>query len=499
MRRNELIETAILGLDRRPLPAELTSAAPQADEDAAVLLRALARSHYHEKAARSLFTHPHPPATPDIPDAQCCSRQSARHLDAILDGPYEPALEEFLNAMTPTGKLLPPRALPRLLDRALKDEQLAGKILPLAGSRGAWLAEQAPKWRHFFRSPDPSRWPTASIDERLDILKYLRTSQPDEGLHLLLSTWQEDGLRERVKLLQLLENGLSSADEPFLESCLDDKRKEVRQIAALLLAHIPGSALSRRLMDYAQSMFKTMPGNMIEIHPPETLPVLWQRDGMESTGGSSNSKASLIRLLFSRIDPGNWEQHFNQTPQEILRQFSNGLWSSNLIEGLLEATLRFRKSAWADALLWNWESSDREQGPAPEWVSKISGLISSEMFESIAWDHVRINPGWILPETSTAFVLLSERPAWSEKVSLKLIEDFRKWLAQSNGQNWGVWHYRGLLRKAAFRCPVTLLPQLEKEWPMESRAWYYWEKDVHFFLRALAFRREMLEALDAQP
>ena len=53
-------------------------------------------------------------------------------------------------------------------------------------------------------------------------------------------------LRQRASLLAVLAPGLSLDDEEFLETALDDRAGEVREVARQLLSRLPGSAFRRR-------------------------------------------------------------------------------------------------------------------------------------------------------------------------------------------------------------------------------------------------------------
>ena len=59
--------------------------------------------------------------------------------------------------------------------------------------------------------------------------------------------WETDSAQDRALAVAALAVGLGPADEPFLERCLDDRAKGVREEAQRLLDRLPGSARAARM------------------------------------------------------------------------------------------------------------------------------------------------------------------------------------------------------------------------------------------------------------
>src|SRR5206468_2808474 len=110
--------------------------------------------------------------------------------------------------------------------------------------RGLWLARQNPEWGYAVgESMDEGRWETGRLDERMEVLREVRGKDPGRGRELLAGTWEKESPDDRPKLLPALTIGMSAGDEPFLDTVLDDGRKEVRKAAANLLSLLPESRL----------------------------------------------------------------------------------------------------------------------------------------------------------------------------------------------------------------------------------------------------------------
>lgn len=493
---NPLLTAAILGLDRQELPAEAKAAALPHDDDASALLRAWARRHLLDKAAKVLPDAP-PMPTPDDAEGNAANEQAAPFVQQILGGPYREAWEELLSVLRKAGKTLPASSLPWALEWLAKEKSRWDEVSPLLGHRGRWLMAQLPEWQSFLKTPDPASWSLASLEERKKILRQLRLTDPGAGLQQLRSTWPEDGWKERHQLLAQLETGLSLSDESFLETCLDDKRREIRQTAARLLALSNGSALSLRLHTYALSMLRVSSTGSRQLLPPDQPPAAWQRDGIDGAGASNGGpKAILIRQLFGHIAPLHWASLLGSEHTDILRQVEVGAWSGTLMEGLIDAVVRFRDRHQADMLFRHWRYKFVDELPGG-W-ERLTVLLSEGVFADILREALSGTTA-LLPDRSISYYLLMNKAAtWPADIAVQTIGGLRQWLAQSTTPDWSAMHYKALLKVAAFRCPVVLLPDLERDWPVANgKVWYYWENDVRFFLRTLAFRKAMMETLNS--
>lgn len=193
----ELIATALIGTERRPLPA-LTpgyptpgeppsdrppeTAAPAAAAPAAAAPAAAApaaapgdRARGHAapddpaRAAAELLDRaallvaarragqllgrgePLPPAGPDnCPEV---SLAAGRRLARILAGEHSEVLPEWLDAAAVRSKRAPGHLLPALLDRARGDREIRSRIPVVGGARAFWLAELNPAWSYLALQP----------------------------------------------------------------------------------------------------------------------------------------------------------------------------------------------------------------------------------------------------------------------------------------------------------------------------------------------------------
>jgi hypothetical protein len=484
MSHKNLLEAAILGLERHPLPPDVVKS--EGADDTSALLRALARQYLLEKGASPLIDHKLTPPLPDHGIQHSPGVEASALLCRIMKAPQEVLLDEYLNLLAEQLLHIPAEALPEILDKALTDRDFAQKIKPLLGSRGEWLAAQVPKWAQLFSKTDPQQWPTASFAERIHILQHLRRENPAAAIPLLLATWHTESWQERQAFIQELKTGLSIQDEHFLEHCLDDKRKEIRKIAAQLLAGIPESSITRQLQQYARSWIQA--GKAIVL--PDTIPADALRNGLEYAGGN---KASLVRYLFGQIDPVFWQTELSLSPEACLTQFLATDWAIPILEGLVQSIYSFSRHGWADELLL---VLVRAPGLSihvanGQWVK----LLSKESLNRAVRETLN-SSGGVLPEKSVVYqMLLLPGPELEESTLLECWSGFKWQINRSGGQNWSLFHYHLLWRHLALRTPRELLMTLREDFESHNQAeWGQWERDLQYYLDMLAFRQSVYQA-----
>ena len=428
-------------------------------------------------------------------NANSASLKIAHLLSLMLTGPHMAVLPEFLYLLKKSGKKLPTSEIPALM--TLPDlPKLWPQIEPLLDEAGRWLLGQHPTWSAHLQDPQQFNWQTGTRTERLAQLKFWRNESPVFGLELLNSTWDSESYVDKAAFLALLEIGLSASDEPFLERCLDDRRKEVRQAAAPLLAKIPSSKLAQRMAKRAADCLVSKDSSL-KINIGEEPDDAAQRDGILKIhpGWAGGAKAGHLGQLVSLVQPSHWEAYFEKTPAEVLALFSKTDWSETLIRGCLEATVFHQNPVWATALfeflqknetLWVW------QLPV---ASHLGPLLPPSEAARLALKF--LNETTSLPnETSPLFQLLKDNSAnWPDELSLLIVNRFRMEIVKDYRQIWQLQHLSAYLQMLGLRCNPALFDQLQTGWSNDSVQWRFWEKPVEDALTRLLFRREMAEAM----
>ncbi|HEY9841421.1 MAG TPA: DUF5691 domain-containing protein [Candidatus Obscuribacterales bacterium] len=270
------------------------------------------------------------------------------------------------------GWRYPHRLLPELLeignDWGRDDPLLRLELLPLLGQRGLWLAG-GPATAQTVRNPwnwviDPeadslplARGPAACGL----LLRRMRRTDPAAAREQLNALWPEADAGMRQALIPALETGLGPEDEAFLEACLDDRRREVRQQAQALLAHLAGSRFVARMQARMAPLLSLKPvkkgGEELDLRLP-TWPTdpaeanAWQRDGLDKASfGSPGGRALVAEAMLKLCPPDFWLAHLGCSRSRLLELVRASAEFKQLGSGLAGATLQFRDPDMARALL----------------------------------------------------------------------------------------------------------------------------------------------------
>lgn len=419
------------------------------------------------------------------------SEEASIFLKRILDGEHQEVLPEFLELTASHKRLVPPEALPALL--GLGKHKLRKLVLPVIGERGKWLAGQNPAWAYALGREDDDVWETGTRLERVQYLERVRERDAKHAVALVQSTWDQDLPEERAAFVAALAIGLSMDDEPFLETCLDDSRKEVREAALDLLVRLPKSRhaerMTRRLAAFLEYKSARLGSDSLRVDLPEQVDAEAKRDGVSGAilHKPLGKKASLLANMISLTPPSFWSQTWKQAPEKILRAASRSDWKDPLLLGWLLATGRAQDSDWAGAIaeLVVKQTDTRKVFGEPH-LQGIANLIPIEKLEELAKASIsrfikEFGDGhWML-------VLLEacEMP-WSEALARTVMTTVQRQVGHNHPR---------LMRDLpvfALRIPVSLAETFLNGWPEDPRSWGTW---IDQFCAVLRFRREMTDAL----
>jgi hypothetical protein len=229
-------------------------------------------------------------------------------------------------------------------------------VAATGGARVVWLAGLNPEWSFLLSEvgiitgvadDDLAAWDDGPIGQRVGYVHDARRHDPDRARALLESTWAEESPEDRIRLLSALRVGLGLGDEPFLESTLDDRRREVRALAAELLATLPGSAYAKRMAERARAVV-TPRGGRLRIAPPVLCDAAMRRDGIAPRPPSGvGERAWWLEEVLARTPLETWAHD----PATFLRLDVDGDWAPVLHRGLARAASSQRSPDWAAALL----------------------------------------------------------------------------------------------------------------------------------------------------
>lgn len=460
-----VLETILLGTERRPFQLTAAVDGPLAEAirgltthgeglvlSLAAITGAYARAGVATKAAKDRYT-----AAPLDPVPECRPEVIPILRAALLDGKLD-LLAQAAGMIAEAGRRIPAVLLPEVFEACRRMSPLREPFGQVVGDYGRWLASLNSDWRSI--GTEYIDWSTASVEDRITFLSRLRRSDPAQGLALLQSNWSTDTGPIREKLIQCLKVGLSVADEPFLDSALDDRATGVRSCAAQLLARLPDTAYSGRMMERAhrwvhlQYVFGR--GHKIEVDIPEMPDPAWARD-VESTlqGMSVDMRVSTI---VSAVPVHLWEAEFKRKPEEIVRMAHESEWGAGLLRGFVAASAAEGNTRWTVALLALLTSRpDRYSvmSQLPEAVAKLDPAT----FEAFITPHLN-DPAVAASPVFKSFIHAMHPGPMSERLARGQLVLCRRALEKfGDAQTLNVVH--SILRNLAMKSPPSVLPDVD--------------------------------------
>jgi Family of unknown function (DUF5691) len=366
-----LVASALVGTDRQSPVIDFNNPALsdyqtslQSQSATQQILSAAGLIAAYQTVGKSATTASLPlPAAASSEQLICCSPQTTRHLGTILqENRYAEILPELLQLLAQSQQTVPPDFLPLLLDAGKKDKKLRPLILPILGNLGQWLARQNRQWEYGLgiKIADVNLasiqeiWATGSRSERSAALSQWRELQPVESQQALAASWKQEKADDRATWLEILQIGLSLADEEFLEVALVDRSEPVRHQAIHLLNQLP-SQYRQRLTKLATELLviKEVDGYQLQINLPQADAVEWIAMGLLDKP-SSKAGAKPAKVTVEQLSPVFIGTDLNVWPSDIDRLITSiqSLSTGNIIlSGLARAACYQQRMDWIEVLI----------------------------------------------------------------------------------------------------------------------------------------------------
>ncbi len=499
----EVISVALVGTERQPFQpptvagtlGQVLTQLSQHSPEAALLMTAATLS-LHQQVGRLPEKRAIATSKPcPVEDLPVAPPVITRYLLRMLNGDQPLVLPEWLERVAQAGQRIPDSVLPDVLELGRQQSSLRPAIARVLGQRGQWVVQQNPDWNYAVQIVEPAEWETGSATARLLFLTNLRSQDPPQALTLLQASWKQEAAADRAKFLGTFRTGLSLADEAFLNEALADRSKEVRRVAADLLASLPESGLCQRMSDRLKHWVSVNAAGDLEIQLPDACDTAMQEDGIElkpQTG--RGERAEWLRQMIGATPLTFWLRLQPQGIPTLLEMAQRSEWQELLYSGWFLATQRQRDREWATLFLHNSNALSRDQLqsllavlPGDKQQSAILQLLESQpdtQAEAYIW---------------TALTVLAQQPhPWSDTLSHQILEliavtSLIRHLSPGNTPE--VWRMRDLF----IHVPLRMAPHLITE-ASELRSLADltpWESTIHTFLTILQFRHEMIAAFDA--
>jgi hypothetical protein len=426
-----------------------------------------------------------PESQPQMPE------KAAGLLKRLVAGEFDGLLPEFLQLTAERGYIVPPETLPALLGLGKND--LRKLVLPVIGERGRWLAAHNPAWAYALGRDPRDAWENGVRVERIAALEQIRASEPGKAREWIQASWEQDSPEDRSLFLGACSVGLSLEDEPFLETCLDDKRKEVRDEARGLLLRLEDSRFVGRMWARIKPLVriksKFLGGDSLEVSLPDGSDSDARRDGL---GGAPlrkkmGEKANLLAQMVSFIPPALWSREFNRPPEKILSLALGHQWKEALLLGWALAAQGARDAAWAEAILRLAASKAEVQSVLEtETLRALVMLLDPEPVQAIAQSSIKPILNELKDDSPLLTLLQGYRRPWTPGLARTVIQSAQR----QAGKGWRLAH---ALPGFAQCAPPELAHEFEQGWSDEISG--VWSLMIEEFLRVLNFRNEIKKSL----
>lgn len=393
----------------------------------------------------------------------CCSLQTTQHLGAILqENRYAKVLPELLQLLAQAHQTVPPDFLPLLLNAGKQDKKLRPLILPVLGNLGQWLARQNRQWEYGLGAKADADlasiqeiWATGSRSERSMALAQWREWQPVESRQALEAGWKREKADDRAAWLEVLQAGLSLADEEFLEVALVDRSEPVRRQAAHLLNQLP-SQYRERLTTLASELLVIQDVNdkyKIKINLPSADHPEWIGLGILDKPKAGSQQVITVERLSPALvaaDLDVWPQDLDRLIVSIGKQETG----STILRSFAQAAGYQQRVDWIEALITQSPNTFHSFNIQPFLFSlaKSDQAVKERLFSKL------LGAENFMENLEQSLTVMMLEQFWSADISSLVIERFHLY-AQQQGS---YYHAQQLGASVSSHLHVSVLPQLQR-------------------------------------
>ncbi|MCJ2130969.1 DUF5691 domain-containing protein [Methylobacterium sp. E-045] len=344
---------ALLGADRSPAPAEFETVAgalPREEPGMALLTR-VAVAGIHHLAGSGFPPDAFTPAPPCQAKGRPCPPDAAARLGLLLAAGTEARgrVKEWCEIAAERGMRAPPWLLPALAPYRREWDETIDAV---AGEELDWLETACSARGTEAAAPAPDD-AEASPAERYAAFAAFRRRDPEGARAELEAGFRAEKAEMRERLVHILEIGLSEADAPFLETCLDDRAGGVRAAARSLLPRLTRSLLAFRMAARVRTALviesrRTLLGGTkhgLVVTLLEESPTL-ARDGIEPNAYERRRGGVRASLLESIVAAAPLHAFAEHPPRLWIELALRSEWPNQIVDGLLTAARRERDLDW---------------------------------------------------------------------------------------------------------------------------------------------------------
>ena len=271
-------------------------------------------------------------------------------------------------AASAVGGVLQAESLIAALQAGRQQVALRLPLVAHLGQRAQLLASRQPDWvwaqgvtHPLFDVNDLDTaslavWQTGHASARELLFQRMRQTDPIAALQQLQKVWPTETATIRQAFLAALQEDLTDADEPFLQSVLEqDRSRVVREQAAQLLSKLPNSAFAQRQQQRFEQWVswdaKTKQPVFAEI---EQIDTQMEQDGWNPKATTQNGlgvKAQALLYFISVLPLSCWQMLPDLNPAHWFKALQKHDWRDAIVSGLYRAACSQKNAMWAQVLL----------------------------------------------------------------------------------------------------------------------------------------------------
>jgi len=417
-----------------------------------------------------------------------CSTKANAVLKTLLEEELPALLVFWLKLCLSKQQLAHPEMVPALLNIVARRKEFRPVVLIVVGERGKWLCSLNPDWNFSLTDTNAEKiWNEGSMEERREILRYLRNVDPERGRKLVESSWATEGANEKLSFLEILKINISAADLSWLES-LKEKSQKVNAAILYILKFIPSSTVVQEYQQVLSACVSLKSGkallgmiNKTEIMVNESFafPDSIFKTGIEKLSSNKNISDAkhIIAQLMMNVPPAFLARHLQRTPDEVIELFQKDKQAEFYLPPIAIASVRFKDKLWTTKIL---DKADKDI-IVGSMATLISGLEGDEQ-NKYALKYFDEQPAEIIQ------LMLASETEWS----LELAKIILKFTARE------VYQYnRQFYKQAVAFIPVDILNHLESFTPAEEQQKTYWQTQRDELARLLTLKQQTLESFHA--
>ncbi len=488
-----IINTALLGTDKKQLPAaelpaalqeiaELVAAQPGIDREEQFLHLASAAFNYRQSGAMPLqkeITGMPVSAAETLP---YCSTLALQALKDILEEDNNTFLTFWLQHCTHARRLVPPDMIPLFLDKAAQHKPMRTLVTQVCGRRGEWLSRFNPRWQFMADTSQEDLWQTGTAEQRKTLLKQLRQQEPAKARELLAQSWAQENANSKADLLKQLTGTVTAGDQEWLESLLAEKSAKVKEEALNLLKQLPGSLVVKQYWQLLQQAItlkkeKALLGMVsktsLQVASPTATDDSIFKTGIEKLSNNKEftDEEFIVYQLIKYIPPAYWETHFATTPENILGYFQKEKEHKKYLPALVNAVLQFNDARWAISFM---------QHSAVFYIDIIPLLPQEQQ------DYYSLRFFEQYPDSIIRYAR-ERQGGWSAELAKAILKHAAKSPYQYN---------RSFYNETVHRMPAAIVTELDKYSPPEEHLRASWAGMSEHITKLAAIKQQTITAFN---